>query len=130
MFYTDNLIIFHRYVQRVRSKQAKGEMGFKKVTYNRKKGFRWGLSATSAVSETSPDKKSLINPNFGSSEDFQANFLGHDDRDERRLSGDLKCSDLDSQQHFPDLSETEMRQHDPLVHDTSAADSSFRVSSS
>ena len=103
-------------------------MGFKKVTYNRNKGFRWGLSATSAMSETSPDKKSVINPNFGSGEDFQTSFLGHD-RDERSPSGDLKCSDLDGQ-HFPDLNEAEMRQHDSLVQDTSVEDSSFRVASS
>ena len=67
-----------RYVQRVRSKQAKGEMGFKKVTYHRKKGFRWGTAACDPAGPddlSSPDKKSGgENVEFEPGQDFQPNF--------------------------------------------------------
>lgn len=85
-----------RYVQRVRSKQAKGEMGFKKVTYNRKKGYRWGMGAShsgSMNSESSPEKKNNLSGSeqndFGSGQDFQPCFLEHVRQDqERHLSLD------------------------------------------
>ena len=65
-----------RYVQRVRSKQAKGEMGFKKVTYHRKKGFRWGTAGSDPDGpgdDSPPDKKS-----GSESHDFEPGFLEHD----------------------------------------------------
>jgi len=115
-----------RYVQRVRSKQARGEMGFKKVTYHRKKAtYRWGMNA-SGSDEMSPEKKVGDSRGFVPGHDFQQSFMEHmrDQTDqESRHSADLKSSEMENQ-HFPDLNDSES------LHSQSVANSSFNMSNS
>ncbi len=135
-----------RYVQRVRSKQAKGEMGFKKVTYHRKKGYRWGNTASGLpgsipIDDESPDKKGEFGVNSG--QDFQPSFLEHvrhsqeeehqsedDDEDDVLNSAkDNHSNDNTFSQHLMatnNSSEHRRSQHNP---DSLSASSSFQVSS-
>ena len=138
-----------RYVQRVRSKQAKGEMGFKKVTYHRKKGYRWGTTASGLPGsipiddESSPDKKGEFGVTSG--QDFQPSFLEHvrhsqeeeehqsdDDAEDDILNHakDNHNNDNSFSQHLMATNNSELRrppQHNP--DDSMSASSSFQVSS-
>ena len=99
-----------RYVQRVRSKQAKGEMGLKKVTYHRKKGFRWGTAGCDPAGPdelSSPDKKSGgENVEFEPGQDFQPNFSEH-----------VRSSDEENHRHLRRPSQDKNHRHSRTSHD-------------
>lgn len=120
-----------RYVQRVRSKQARGEMGFKKVTYHRKKAtYRWGMNA-SGSDEMTPEKKVADGRDFVPGNEFQQNFMENmrDETDqESRHSPEMKRSQMENE-HFPDLNDSNLRP-ESLVHSQSVSNSSFNISNS
>jgi hypothetical protein len=108
-----------RYVQRVRSKQAKGEMGFKKVTYHRKKGFRWGTTGGDPAGQddiSSPDKRSgSENHDFDPGQDFQPNFLEHSRNSDEENHSHLRISGDENHSHLRDKEEGSDGQQDNSV---------------
>jgi hypothetical protein len=115
-------------------------MGFKKVKYNRKKGFRWGSTGAAMSDDGSPEKKLMESRGFVPGHDFPPNFMDHvraaaadvdDDDDEdddgRCLSAGLSASADENHrhQHFRDGGGG----GDPLSHEQqSVGNAAFDVS--
>ncbi len=82
-------------------------MGFKKVTYHRKKGYRWGMppggpSGPMTADESSSEKKPMVNHELGGGQDFQPSFLEHV-RHSQQLSDDEDDNDVDDERHKDDV---------------------------